>query len=309
MVGSNEMFGEWQHGYVPKDEYDERHNMYAEAMWKVDPSIKLIAVGSFDTNDWTEHMFSYCSDDMNYISEHFYVANYDEERRVSIEMSLPEYVYMGRERLKEITDAHREYRQTIGEIQGKDIPIALDEWNYWNSSMYYGDLGCRYFLKDALGIAASLHEFYRQSDLVHMANYAQTVNVLGAIKTSKTAAEFATTGLPLVLYRHQFGTIPIEVTDVPQPLDISAAWTEDRAFLTVGVVNPAKRKYNIRLNLTGAKLKGGGKEWMITGPDAMAYNEPGKPRLVDIEELPVFDEFSALEVEPISVTLYRLRIE
>lgn len=62
------MYGEWQHGYVPKDEYDERHNVYAEAMWDVDPSIKLIAVGSFDTNDWMEHMFSYCSD--HYKIEH-----------------------------------------------------------------------------------------------------------------------------------------------------------------------------------------------------------------------------------------------
>ena len=32
----------------------------------------------------------------------------------------------------------------------------------------------------ALGVAAGLHEFYRQSDLIQMAHYAQTVNVIGA---------------------------------------------------------------------------------------------------------------------------------
>ena len=45
-----------------------------------------------------------------------------------------------------------------------------------------------FHLKDALGIAAGLHEYFRQSDMVFMANYAQTVNVIGCIKTSNTAA-------------------------------------------------------------------------------------------------------------------------
>ena len=42
-----------------------------------------------------------------------------------------------------------------------------------------------------------------------MANYAQTVNVLGCIKTSKTAAALDTTGLVLMLYRKHFGTLPV----------------------------------------------------------------------------------------------------
>lgn len=65
------------------------------------------------------------------------------------------------------------------------------------------------FLKDALGIAAGLHEYARQSDLIHSAFYAQTVNVIGAIKTSRRNAAFETTGLVLALYRHQFGELPV----------------------------------------------------------------------------------------------------
>ena len=45
---------------------------------------------------------------------------------------------------------------TIPALQDKDIPIALDEWNYWYGPHVYGELGTRYFLKDALGIAAGL---------------------------------------------------------------------------------------------------------------------------------------------------------
>ena len=62
-----------------------------------------------------------------------------------------------------------------------------------------------------LGVAKGFHEYFRNSDLYFMANYAQTVNVIGAIKTTPTAASFETTGLALELYRNHFGSIPVEV--------------------------------------------------------------------------------------------------
>ena len=84
-----------------------------------------------------------------------------------------------------------------------DIRIALDEWNYWYGPHLYGELGTRYFHKDGLGIAAGLHEMIRNTDLMFMANYAQTVNVIGAIKTTTTGAELETTGLVRKLYRER----------------------------------------------------------------------------------------------------------
>ena len=98
-------------------------------------------------------------------------------------------------------------------LRGRDIRIALDEWNYWYGPFEYGELGTRYFLQDALGIAAGLHEIFRNSDLFFMANYAQTVNVIGAVKTTKTRAELEPTGLALALYRRRFGTVPVTVTE------------------------------------------------------------------------------------------------
>jgi len=80
---------------------------------------------------------------------------------------------------------------------------------------------------EAPGAAAALHEMFRNSDLFFMANYAQTVNVIGAIKTTATAAEMETTGLGQQLYRARFGTTPVEVAGELQPLDVAAALTED----------------------------------------------------------------------------------
>ena len=138
---------------------------------------------------------------MDLISEHFYCQQ---------KPDLIEHVKSIPDEIRRIADAHRRYRNEFANLKGKNIRIALDEWNYWYGEHLYGELGTRYFLKDALGIAAGLHEFFRNSDLYFMANYAQTVNVIGAIKTNKTAAEMETTGLALALYRRHFGVLPAE---------------------------------------------------------------------------------------------------
>ena len=141
-----------------------------------------------------------------------------------------------------------------------------------------------------------------------MANYAQTVNVIGCIKATKTAAAFATTGLPLKLYRRHYGVTPVAVTGDAMPLDVAAAWTKDRKALTVAVVNPMQETMTLSMSLTGAALTGKGRVWRITGPDAMAYNEPGKPPSVQIEERSCSGIADRVGVPPLSVSLYSLGV-
>jgi alpha-N-arabinofuranosidase len=244
-------------------------------------------------------MMTHCADHMDLISEHFYNRNKDD---------LLEHVRQIPNNVKRIADAHRDYRKRFDSLKGKDIRIALDEWNYWYGAHVFGELGTRYFMQDALGVAAGLHEYFRNSDIIFMANYAQTVNVIGAIKTSKTAVSFAATGLPLKLYRNEFGTIPIVVDTQPESLDVSAAWTEDRKAITVAVVNITKQKYNLTLNIENARLTGKAKCWLIRHSDLMAYNEPGKKPQIVIEEKRISRMSDILNVPPQSITLYRLDV-
>ena len=125
----------------------------------------------------------------------------------------------------------------------------MTEWNYWYGPYFFGELGTRYYHKDALGIAIGLHEYFRHSDIIFLANYAKTVNVIGCIKTSKTAAAFETTGLALKLYRNHFGTLPVAVNGDTAGLDIAAAWTSDKKTLTIAVVNPAEEKSDLTIDL------------------------------------------------------------
>jgi len=45
----------------------------------------------------------------------------------------------------------------------------MDEWNYWYGPHIYGELGTRYFMRDAMGIAAGFNEFSKHTDVIFMA--------------------------------------------------------------------------------------------------------------------------------------------
>jgi len=293
----NEMYGSWQLGNMPLDKYVEKHNQVTNAMRKVDPSIVLVASGN--VGRWDEGLLAGCADNMDYISEHFYT-----QERPGI---IP-HIAQVPNNIKRISDAHRRYRTTIPALAGKDIRIVMDEWNYWYGPHLYGELGTRYFLKDALGIAAGFHEYYKNTDIVFMANYAQTVNVIGCIKTTKTASALETTGQVLKLYRQHFGVVPVEITGTPEPLNVSAAWTEDRSAITIAVVNPLREKSILSFDIKGAALTGEGTLWLITGADEKAYNEPGKEPAVPITETAV-KGVKQLDLPPISISLYRLSVK
>ena len=291
----NEMYGDWQLGHMPLEEYVQKHNHVVEAMRKVDPEMKAIAVGA--VGSWSEQMLTTCADHMSLLSEHLYCQDKED---------VVEHTGQIAAQISNIANAHREYRKSIPNLAGKDIRIALDEWNYWYGAYEYGELGTRYFLQDGLGVAIGLHEYFRNSDLFFMANYAQTVNVIGAIKTTKTEAEFETTGLVLKLYRERFGVIPVQLKGEYAPLDIAAALSSDGNTLTVAIVNPTAQPKSVTLKLDQGELAGHGRRWIITGQDKWSYNAPGKTRQVDIAQTSLTVIPNVITLAPLSVTLYAL---
>jgi alpha-L-arabinofuranosidase len=188
------------------------------------------------------------------------------------------------------------------------VRIALDEWNYWYGEHIYGELGVRYRLKDALGIAVGLNEMIRNSDLFFMANYAQTVNVIGCIKTNKTEAVFATTALPLIMYRKYFGTAAVEVKGEQGLMDITAAMTQDGKYLTIAAVNLSDKENIAKINIKGVQLKGGGLLWQVKG-DLNDYNQPGREDVVKITEQKVSSISDKLTMPGYSINLYRFELK
>jgi len=291
----NEMWGSWQLGHMVLSQYVRKHNWVVDKMREVDPDIVPIASGN--AGEWSEGLLKNCSDHIDLIAEHFYC----QEKR-----DLLEHTAQIADNIKRKVEFHKQLRKKLPNLKGKDIRIAMTEWNYWYGPHVFGELGTRYFHKDGLGIARGLHEYFRNSDMIFLANYAQTVNVIGCIKTSKTAAAFETTGLVLKLYRNHFGTVPVAVTGDTQPLDVSAAWTDDKDALTVAVVNATEQRRELAMNLAGAKLTGAGTLWLIANSDPMAHNDPGQEDKVVIEEKPVSGISKTLNLPPLSICLYKL---
>ncbi len=291
----NEMYGQWQLGVMPQSEFIKKHNDAAAAIRRIDPNAKLIAVGS--VGDWSRNMLAGSADFMNLLSEHFYCK---------LKPDPIEHAKQLRGEVKRIADAHRAYRKEIPQLAGKNIPIAMDEWNYWYGNYVFGELGVRYRHKDGLGVALGLHEYFRNSDLYFMANYAQTVNVLGAIKANGSAAALETTGLVLKLYRNEFGTIPIAIRDQPADLDISAAWTEDRQTLTVAAVNLTNETKQFKVDFPGVSLASAAKLWTIASSDMDAFNDPSNPPVVQIESSETNIAGNTLRIPAQAVVLYRI---
>lgn len=314
----NEMFGTWQLGFMQMHHYVLKHNEVADAMWAADPSLELVAVGDLTTINASHDpdqaksgktcshiMLEQCADHMTYLSEHFYVGRvpWTQAGRTDV----VSHVAMVRDAIRAKADGHRKLQASLPNLKGKLMPIAMDEWNYWHREYVYGELGCVYELQDGLGIAAGLHEFFRQSDLIQMAHYAQTVNVIGAIKTTKTAAEMETTGLVLQLYRAKFGVKPLVVSYDGGPVDVSAALSADGRTLTIGVVNPTGGEVSIAPALTGIAAAGPAVRWLITGPAPESHNTPGKPRVVDIQRSDA--SASSLRVPALSCAVFEVPLK
>jgi alpha-N-arabinofuranosidase len=293
----NEMAGSLDLGIMPASQYALKHNWVVEKMRQADPGVQIIASGHL--GDWSQAMLANCADEMNLISEHFYVNQ--------VLPDLAAHAQQIPDGIQRIADAHRQYRREIPALQGKDIGLALDEWNYYSPPLS-GDWGVPYFFQDAFGIAAGLHEFFRNSDLIRMANYAQTAGVIGCVKTTKTHAEFDATAFPLLLYRAHFGDLPIPLENPAAPVDICAALTSDKKALTVSVINPTADTFSFKMNLKAARMTGLGRTWMITGAAPLAFNQPGEKRQVDLRESPQANLSGTVTVPACSITLFRIPV-
>ena len=92
----NEPWGDYQMGSMSLPQFELKHNLFAKAMRKVDPSIKLIAGGAMpdvmegadqarringqyvpdylSAADWTGQMLLHCLDNIDMVSEHYYAS-------------------------------------------------------------------------------------------------------------------------------------------------------------------------------------------------------------------------------------------
>lgn len=234
----NEMYGYWQLGYMPAEHYTYKHNMFARAMRKVDPSITLIIVGAMpdevtidsvpyyidphtrkvggqilaeygSPSDWTYRMLTGCKGNFDIISEHCYgdARRLDQTtgQRIPVEESVIDSCRRVPNRIRLKREYWDLYTRDFPELVRDQIKVAIDEWGFRNAKG----------VKQTLGIAMALHELFRNTDFITLAAFTMGSSWLSYTRTEAT---YSNSGLLFLLYGEHFGTTPLDVRgNSPQP--------------------------------------------------------------------------------------------
>lgn len=317
----NEMWGDFQFGYMALKQYVFKHNLFGEAMRKVDPSITLLATGRAagsleeigkDT-DWTGGLFAHCLPYVDVMSEHYYAYEGGQNRSAPVELPLIDAVYRAANLVRAKVEAYDEYYRQIPGLKARKVPMAIDEWAYSRLPVN---------MKQTLGNALVFHEMFRHTDMIAMAGHTMGTS---AIDFNANEATLNATGLLFKLYRDHMGTVPVGVVGnspppapatagrnrLPKghagsptyPLDVSAALSADGRLLTIAVVNPTESAQDLALTIQGAQLGGKGRMWRLTGPSLTAMTGLERKE-VQVTEGPVNQVPRTVRVAPISIELY-----
>jgi alpha-N-arabinofuranosidase len=93
------------------------------------------------------------------------------------------------------------------------------------------------------------------------------------------------------------------------PLDMVAALTADKKFLTIAVVNPTESAQPLELNIQGVQVGGQAKMWQMTGANADTANVVGQKPQVEVVEKQLKDIPKTLSVDPISVNIFSFPVQ
>jgi alpha-N-arabinofuranosidase len=253
----NEEWGPWEIGHTTARHNSERAREWARALKKLDPSIKVLALGGGhpdDIFDWTSTVVEEAGEHIDYVTQHRYWEfdslkgedNYDKIVSIgAVEEQLIESVAA-------IIDmaAHRKGLK-------RKPKIAYTEWNCADISRRamspeWRPTTSQYRLIDAIGCAGFINAMQRQCNVVTLANFAQTLNVVGMLVVTPDAVLKETVFWALQMQRQHSGNIAIdawtecdryqvdngrgELVDAPC-LDVSATYDEASGRQFVSIVN------------------------------------------------------------------------
>ncbi|MGH9585797.1 MAG: alpha-N-arabinofuranosidase, partial [Acidobacteriaceae bacterium] len=360
----NEPYGRWQLGRTDLKYYVLKHNEFAAAMRKADPSIVLLASGNMPQpmdlmgemrakdvdnmkavegtpEDWTGGEIEHSWGNFSGITQHWYARpgrRFNVEKAKHLPLDAPtdagydkveqtplEFARYPANIVHLYAQTWRRYEQRFPQMAKNQIFLSIDEYAYFGGSFNRAP-----DLKLALAYATTLNEMLRHTDFLRMS--ARTMGV-STLDYTPTASVFNTTGLVYKLYGDNFvpGSIPVALTgnsplpapqypvggDQPEtnsgsptyPLDMFAALTPDRKYLTIAVVNATDSERNFDLNVAGMHLGAHPTVWKITGKDLQAADQVEQAPQVTITKSMVNGSGHEVSVAPISVNIYRFAVE
>jgi alpha-N-arabinofuranosidase len=244
----NEPYGQWQLGRTDLKYYVLKHNEFAAAMRKADPSITLLASAATPDEmiiegvaqadhvkdsqatlcskvDWTCGFLKSSWGNFSGITEHWYArAGYRfdmakaesgaklphlEAGYVPAHYSVLEWVRDPSNRVHIKAEEWKAYEKLFPQMAKKHIFMSIDEYAY---------TGAAPNLKSAMAYAMVFNEMLRHTDFIRMSAFTMGVSTLNITPTN---ASMNTTGLLFKLYGEHMGAgmIPVKLNgNAPQPL-------------------------------------------------------------------------------------------
>ncbi len=278
----NEIDGPWQLGHKSAEEYARFALEAAKAMRAVDRTIKLVASGSSnygaDWIAWNRTVLAELRNTVDYIAIHTYINNRDNdlERFLAWSQTIEHYIEVTRGLI-------RQTRQP----GGRPVYIAYDEWNVWYRTGNKEKLEEIYNFEDALAMGMFFNCFFRNADIVKMANLAQMVNVIAPIMTNRQGLFLQPIFFPIEEYGRQRGNTALDVwvaaptyTVGNRPplkyLDVSATYNAAQRAVYLNVLNRSRgTDIAARIENQEGRLRSEARIWEMNHPDLKATHTFG----------------------------------
>ena len=242
---------------------DQNIKRYIEDSWQFiklmklqDPTIKITLDGNPSDLSWSRKLMQEIHPVCDFLSVHFYAMPSD-----TTYSGLLQSV----ENFNQSFDSLREVLKTIPDnVSGfspwyrfpprqQPVKLAVDEWGIWDANSGKGSgayqLEYTYNWSHALATAKFLNIFQRNSDIIGLATWAQTVNVLAPIMTSKEGSFCQTVYTPLQAFRKYTleNHLDAEVNSPKfesnqQSVDATATISDDFKTVVLAVLNLSQRK-------------------------------------------------------------------
>jgi alpha-L-arabinofuranosidase len=320
----NEMDGPWQIGHLEAEEYGRKALEAAKMMRWQDPSVKLVACGSSNTEmptypEWDRVVLETCWEQVDYLALHYYATNYDNDTA--------SYLALAAQFESHLDTLAGLLRYVKAKLRSNhNVLLSWDEWNVW-----YKDRSGRggwqeaphlseeiYNLEDALVVAQWMSVFLRRCDVLDIACLAQIVNTISPLLTTSDQLLRQTTFYPFVMFsNHAAGQSLQPLVSAPQSdtklfgpmplLDVSASYDQANDQGAVFIVNRSQSEaVTAELAWQGAAPARVSAAHQLSGTDPKAANTFEQPDLItpkQLNDLRIDDRRISLRLPPLSFTV------
>ena len=251
----------------------QRVERYTEDTWQFvklmklqDSSLKLTMVGDARQTEWNWQVLEELHPVTDFLALHFYAVPADSSHTALLQSvyQYEDYIDTARQLLTNVPDTVTDFpRWYRFDPRPNPLRLAIDEWGIWDMKSDKGrgayELEYPYNWSHALGTAAFLHIFQRNSDIIGLATWAQTVNVLAPIMTTEDGSYEQTVYTPLQAYRQytEDRRVPTEVSansltaSIPT-VDGVASVSDDGNRVVLSLINTAPEvATTAQINFTG----------------------------------------------------------